>query len=157
MRAASMQDIIKFLECKRVAFVGVSRNPQHFSRALFREFIAKGYDPVPVNPQAAEIEARPCFAQLGDVTPRVDAALLMTGAPEATDQAVRECDEAGIRNIWIYKSVNANENHQHAVDFSRQRGSAVIEGYCPFMFLPQPVFFHRAHRFLLRISGSHPH
>ncbi len=156
MRAASLKDINKFLECKRVAFVGVSRNPQHFSRALFREFIAKGYDPVPVNPQAAEIEGRPCFAQLGNITPCVGAALLMTGAPDATDRAVRECDEADIRNIWIYKSVNANKDHQHAVESSRQRGSAVIEGYCPFMFLPQPVFFHRAHRFLLGITGGHP-
>ena len=100
-----MEDITKFLECKRVAFVGVSRDPQHFSRALFREFLAKGYDPVPVNPQATEIEGRKCFARLSDITPPVEAALLMTGAPDATDQAVRECRQADIRNIWIYKSV----------------------------------------------------
>ena len=47
MPEASLEDITKFLECKRVAFVGVSRDPKHFSRALFREFVAKGYDPSP--------------------------------------------------------------------------------------------------------------
>ena len=84
MREASLDDITKFLDCKRVAFVGVSRNSQHFSRLLFREFLAKGYDPVPVNPQAANIDGRQCFARIADVNPPVEAALLMTGAPEAT-------------------------------------------------------------------------
>ena len=156
MREASQKDISKFLECKRVAFVGLSRNPNHFSRALFREFIAQGYDAVPVNPQATEIEGRPCFSRLGEITPRVEAALLMTGAPAATDQAVHECDEAGIRNIWIYKSVTDGQDHARLVEASRLRGSAVVEGYCPFMFLPHPMFFHRAHRFLMKVTGNHP-
>jgi predicted CoA-binding protein len=69
MRDASLEDITKFLECKRVAFVGVSRDPQHLSRALFREFLGRGYDPVPVNPQATEIEGRNCFARLSDIAP----------------------------------------------------------------------------------------
>jgi predicted CoA-binding protein len=58
MRGVSLRDITKFLECKRVAFVGVSRDPHHFSRSLWREFLAKGYDPVPVDPQATEIEGQ---------------------------------------------------------------------------------------------------
>ena len=156
MREASLEDITKFLECKRVAFVGVSRNPQHFSRSLFREFLAKGYDAVPVNPQATEIEGRKCFARLADITPPVEAALLLTGAPDATDQAVRECNEADIRNIWIYKSVQDGENHEQAMEFCRLRGSAVVEGYCPFMFLPHPGLFHRVHRFLMKVAGNYP-
>ena len=156
MRDASLEDITKFLECKRVAFVGVSRNPQHFSRALFREFLAKGYDAVPVNPQAAEIEGRKCFARLSEITPPVEAALLMTGAPDATDQAVRECNQADIRNIWIYKSVSDGNDHEQAVEFCRLRGTAVVEGYCPFMFLPHPELFHRVHRFFMKVAGSYP-
>jgi hypothetical protein len=156
MREASLEDITKFLECKRVAFVGVSRRPQHFSRALLREFGAKGYDPVPVNPQATEIEGRKCFARLADITPPVEAALLMTGAPEATDQALRECIESDIRKIWIYKSVHDGDNHEQAMEFCRLRGSAVIEGYCPFMFLPHPAMVHRVHHFLMKVVGSNP-
>jgi len=156
MREASLEDITKFLECKRVAFVGVSRQPQHFSQSLLREFVAKGYDPVPVNPQATEIEGRRCFARLGDITPPVEAALLMTSAPEATDQAVRECNEANIQRIWIYKSVHDGDNHEQAMESCRLRGSAVVEGYCPFMFLPHPGLAHRVHRFLMKVSGNYP-
>src|ERR1035438_4353633 len=53
---ASLEDITKFLACKRVALVGVSRNPHHFSRALMGEFLAKGYDAVPINPNCTEIQ-----------------------------------------------------------------------------------------------------
>jgi len=155
MREASLKDITHFLGCKRVAFVGVSRDSKHISRSLFREFIAKGYDAVPVNPQATEIEDRKCFARLSDITPPVDAALLMTGLPEATDQAVHECKEADIRDIWIYKSVN-NESHVQAVESSRSQGSTVVEGYCPFMFLPHPALFHRLHRMIMKVAGSYP-
>ena len=143
MREASLEDITKFLECKRVAFVGVSRNPHHFSRSLWREFLAKGYDPVPVNPQATEIEGRKCFGRVSDIVPPADAALLMTGAPEDTAQALRDCNASDIRNIWIFKSVSDREEHEEAVEFCRLRGSGVVEGYCPFMFLPHPGLFHR--------------
>ncbi len=156
MPETSLEDITKFLECKRVAFVGVSRDPHHFSRALFREFVAKGYDPVPLNPQAAQIEGRKCFAHLSEITPPVDAALLLTGAPDATDDAVRECNEADIRNIWIYKDMHDSKDHEQAIDFSRSHGTAVVEGHCPFMFLPHPGLVHRVHRFISKATGSYP-
>jgi predicted CoA-binding protein len=156
MREASLTDITKFLESKRIAFVGVSRNPRHFSRALFREFLAKGYDAFPVNPQGTEIEGRKCFARLADITPPVEAVLLMTGSQNATDQAIRECKQAGIGNIWIYKSVSDGSAHEREVESCRSRGSAVVEGYCPFMFLPQAGLIHRAHRFFMKLAGSHP-
>jgi predicted CoA-binding protein len=156
MREASMKDITKFLQCKRVALVGVSRDPRHFSRAVFREFLAKGFDPVPVNPHATEIEGRNCFASLSDIKPSVEAALLLTGAPDATDQAMRDCQEADIRNIWIYKTVHDSAGHEQAMEFSRSQGAAIVEGYCPFMFLPQPVLFHRVHRFMMKVTGSYP-
>jgi predicted CoA-binding protein len=156
MRTALLEDITKFLECKRIAFVGVSRNPQHFSRALWREFLAKGYDPVPVNPQAADIDGRKCFARISDITPPVEGALLMTGTPAATDQAARECDEAQIRKIWIYKSVDDGSDHEQAMEACRSHGSTVVEGHCPFMFLPQAGMVHRVHRFFMKVAGSYP-
>jgi len=156
MREASLEDITKFLECKRIALVGVSRKPQHFSRALMREFIAKGYDPVPVNPQATEIEGRMCSARLADVSPAVEAALLLTGAPETTDQALRDCHAAGVQRIWIYRQVHDGQSHEKTLDSCRARGTAVIEGYCPMMFLPRPGWVHRVHRLLMKVSGSYP-
>jgi predicted CoA-binding protein len=152
---ALLEDIKKFLDSKRLAVVGVSRDPKHFSRAVFREFVAQGYDAVPVNPKATEIEGRQCFPRIADVTPAVEAVLLLTPAGR-TYQALDECKQVNIRKIWMYKAVPDREIHEHAVEFCRQRGSAVIEGHCPFMFLPNPGLFHRIHRVLMKVAGSYP-
>jgi hypothetical protein len=56
----------------------------------------------------------------------------------------------------MYKTVTGQENHEHAVEFCRLRGSAVIEGYCPFMFLPHPKLFHQLHRIIMKVVGSYP-
>jgi predicted CoA-binding protein len=156
MRDGSQEDIADFLNTSRLAFVGVSRDSKHFSRALFREFIAQGYDPIPVNPQATEIEGRGCFTHVFNIPPPVEAALIMTGTPDATTQAIRECNQADIRKLWIYKAVSKGESHEQTVELCRLHGSAVIEGYCPFMFLPNPKFFHRVHRVLMKVAGSYP-
>jgi hypothetical protein len=155
MKDGSLEDIKEFLATKRLAIVGVSRDPRHFSRGLFREFLAQGYDAVPVNPQAKEIEGRACVAGVADITPPVEAALLMTPAA-TTDQALRECHQAAVKQIWIYRTRRDGEAHERAVESCRKRGSTVIEGYCPFMFLPSPVFFHRVHRFFMKVAGSYP-
>ncbi len=139
----------EFLAQKRIAVVGVSRNPSDYSRMLFREFRKRGYDAVPVTPQAEEIEGVRSFARVQDITPGVDAALVLT-APRITGAIVRDCADAGIARVWLRKDV------QGAAGFCRSRGIAVIAGQCPFMFLPGAGGVHRLHGFLLKIVGRYP-
>ncbi|MBI5563817.1 MAG: CoA-binding protein, partial [Chloroflexi bacterium] len=37
-----------------------------------------------------------------------------------------------------------------------QHGMSVVDGQCPFMFLPQTMWFHRMHGFIKKVSGSYP-
>jgi predicted CoA-binding protein len=92
---ASLETIQNFLAHKRIAMVGISRNPSDFSGKLFEEFCRHGYDMVPVNPNATQIHARRCFARLQDVQPPVEAVLLMT-SPEVSDTVVGDCADAGV-------------------------------------------------------------
>ena len=55
---ASKQVIHSFLSCRRIAVVGVSRDPKDFSRAVCRAFAENGYDVVPVNANGGTIEGR---------------------------------------------------------------------------------------------------
>jgi predicted CoA-binding protein len=73
-----------FLGQKRLAIVGVSREPNDFTRALFREFLTRGYDVAPVNPAITEMEGQHCFARLQEVAPPVDGAVLLTSPPLPT-------------------------------------------------------------------------
>src|SRR5438270_13966472 len=139
-----LESIQAFLSQKRFAIVGVSQTPKDFSRALFREFRDRGYDPVPVNPAASEIEGRPCFPTVQEIQPPVEAVLLMT-SPAVTDAVVHDCAEAGIKRIWMYRAGGRGAVTQEAVQFCESSGMSVIPGECPLMFLPGGAWFHRFH------------
>jgi uncharacterized protein len=151
----TMERIHDFLGQKRLAIVGVSQRPNDFSRALFREFRERGYDTVPVNPQAREIDGQACFARLRDVEPPVDGALLMT-SPAVTDSVVRDCSEAGVKRVWMFRATGKGSVSTDAVKFCESNGISVIPGECPLMFLPAGAWFHRFHGMLRKITGSYP-
>lgn len=152
---SNLEQIQDFLGQKRVAIVGVSHDPKNFSRSLFQEFRSRGYDAVPVNPEAGEIAGTPCFARLQDIQPPVDAVLLMT-SPQVTETVVRDCAEAGIKRVWMYRAAGKGAVSDSAVQFCEANGMAVIAGECPFMFFPATAWFHRCHGFVKKILGSYP-
>jgi len=152
---ASRQTIDNFLAQKRIAMVGISRNPKDFSVALFEELCCRGYDMVPVNPQMQQVAGRPCFAHVWDVQPPVDAALLMT-SPAVTEEVVRDCAEAGIKKIWMYRAGGEGAVSSSALAFCWENGIEVVPGECPFMFLPKAGGIHTLHGFLRKITGSYP-
>ncbi len=144
-------DIEDFLKQKRLALVGVSRNERDFTRTLFREFVHRGYDAVPVNPACEAIDGRPCFHRVQDVTPPLDGALLLT-PPAGTEPAAMDCAAAGVPRIWMYRAVGKGAVSARAVGFCKSRGLRVIAGYCPYMFWKDAAFFHRLHGFLVKLS-----
>jgi predicted CoA-binding protein len=151
----SLDSIEDFLAQKRIAMVGISREPGSFSVQLFKELSRRGYDVVPVNPQTPNIQGRRCFAHVQDIEPPVEAALLMT-SPEGTDAVVNDCAEAGIRRIWMYRAAGRGAVSDQAVQFCREHGIRVVAGECPLMFLPRSGGIHRLHGFLRRITGRYP-
>lgn len=151
----SLKTILDFLAHKRIAMVGISRNPADFSARLFEEFCRQGYDMVPVNPAAQEIHARRSYARLQDIQPPVEAALLMT-SPEVTEAVVHDCADAGVKSVWMYRSHGKGAISTPAIEFCQERGIAVVRGECPFMFLPETGAIHRIHGFVRKITGHYP-
>ena len=152
---AKLAQIASFLEQKRFAMVGVSRNPREISRLLLKEFKQRGYKVVLVNPSANEIEGELCYARMQDITPPVEAALVLT-SPAWTEQVVRECAEAGVKRVWLYGTSNPNKVSEAALQFCREQGIDVIPGECPFMFLAGSGFVHGAHGVINKFFGAYP-
>src|SRR5215467_10015759 len=136
IQRTSLDTIQDFLAQKRIAIVGMSRDPKSISALLFNEFARRGYDIVPVNPNIQEFLGRKCFARLQDIQPPVDAALLLT-SPEVTDVVVQDCAECGIRRVWMHRAGGQGAVSDKAIEFCRERRISVIPGECPLMFLPQ--------------------
>ena len=151
----TLDDVRDFLAQRRVALVGLSRDPKDFSRLLFREMSQRGYDMVPVNPAARELEDRRCFASVQEIAPPVAGVLIMT-APRETDRVVRDCAQAGVRRVWMHRGGGQGAVSKEAAEFCRQNGIRLVEGYCPLMFLAGTPFFHRVHGFILKLVGGYP-
>jgi predicted CoA-binding protein len=134
----------EFLARGRFALVGASRDEKSFSRYVLRELLRRGYDVVPVNVAAAEMEGRRCFARVQDVSPPVDAALLMT--PRArTGGAVADCLAAGVRHVWMHRGGGPGAATPEAVARCQAAGIEPIVDLCPFMTLPHAGWFHQLH------------
>ncbi len=151
---SSLEDIQDFLAQKRIAVVGVGRDPKDFNHKMFQSFRELGYDAVPVNPHAKEVEGAPCFPSVQEIEPPVDAVLIMTPAA-TTDTIAKDCADAGVKRIWMYRAAGQGAVSQAAVEFCQRNGIRVVDG-CPYMFLPNTPWFHRLHGFLVKITGNYP-
>ncbi|HTS35508.1 MAG TPA: CoA-binding protein [Candidatus Solibacter sp.] len=153
---ARLESIEDFLAQKRIAMVGISHDPKNFSSMLFDEFVRRGYDVVPVNPSVTEVLGRRCYARLQDVQPPVGAAILMT-SPAVTEFVVRDCAEAGIKRVWMYRAAGQGAVSERAIEFCRDHGIAVVPGECPYMFWSDAHLGHRFHGFIRKVTGRYPH
>lgn len=146
--------IDEFLRQRRIAVVGVSRNPREFSRRLWRDLQSYGFNAVPVNPHIAELDGARVFATVRDITPPVDAALVITAAAQA-DSVVRDCLDAGVTRIWLHLGLGREPLSAGVRELCHSRGIAPIDGFCPYMFLPQAGWFHHLHGFFARHSAAY--
>jgi len=150
------QQIDDFLALKRLAVVGVSRDPKAFSTQLWQELRQRRYEAVPVNPNADEIDGQRCYARVQDITPPVEGVLIMT-TPAVTDQIVADCEEAGVRHVWIHRGLGGGSVSREAVEYCEAHGLDAVVGHCPYMFLPGTPFFHTVHAYGKKLTGSYPH
>jgi acyl-CoA synthetase (NDP forming) len=147
-----------FLARKRIAVVGVSREPGT-GNAIFNRLQKAGYDAVPVNPHAAEIEGVPCYPSVQAIPAPVEAVVIVT-RPEVTETVVRDCAAAGVSRVWMHENGFAGPANSsvsaEAVAFCRENGIEVIAGGCPLMFGPTADFGHKCMRWLLGVMGRLP-
>lgn len=135
----------RFLASKRIAVVGVSRNPKDFSRAVFSALAKAGYDVVPVNPGVEAVEGHRCFPRLSEVAPPVEGALLLVSSAQA-EAVTRDAIAGGVKQLWFHRGAGPGAASPAALALCAQAGVAVVAELCPFMVLPPPSWWgHRLH------------
>jgi uncharacterized protein len=155
MPVTSRASVDGFLALKRIAIVGVSGKDADFSREIFRKFVESGYDVIPVNPKLTEVEGRPCFAKMGDVSPAPEGALILTSAA-ISEQVVSECAAAGVNHVWLHRGAGQGAVSIGALRVCRENGIDVVAGECPFMFLAGTSFPHKAHVWIKKLMFRYP-
>jgi hypothetical protein len=144
-------DVEDFLACERIAVVGVSRSGKKFGNTAYRELRAKGYQVIPVHPQATQIEGDVCVPSLSAITPRADGVLVVV-PPAETERVVRDADSAGINRVWMQQGSQSDD----AIAFCHEHGMRVVANECILMFARPTGLFHRAHRWVAGAVGRLP-
>lgn len=150
MAKNSLTTINAFLEPGSFAFVGLSRDPKKFSRAVFKELIAKGYDIYPVNPNMDDVEGIKCYHGFSELPDSVKHGLIMT-PKTSTAEVVKNAVDNGFTHLWIQQGAETRE----AVDIARQNNVKLIYKAC-IMMHAHPGGVHRFHRFLSKLFGVFP-
>lgn len=153
--AAQVDD---FLAQKRIAVAGVSRdNSRHpAANLIYRRLKKTGHDVFAVNPNIGDFEGDRCYPDVKSIPGGVDGVVIIT-RPEITERIVRDCTAAGVRRVWMHRSLAKGASvSAEAVDYCRQHDISVIAGACPMMFGPGVDLGHACMRLVMRFTGGLP-
>ena len=147
-----------FLAQKRIAVAGVSRDTsQHAaSNLIYRRLKSTGHDVFAVNPHMHSFDGDRCYPDVQSIPDGVDGVVVVT-RPETTARIVRDCNDAGVRRVWMHQSIGRGSSvSPEAVEYCRQHDISVIAGGCPMMYGDGVDFGHACMRWLLKLTGGLP-
>jgi uncharacterized protein len=145
-----LENVYKFLNCKKFAIVGVSRNEKKFGNIVYKELKKKNYNILPVNPFMDTYNGEKCYKSINELPPDVEALIVVT-KPEITLPIVKEAIERGIKHIFLQKGAQNSE----AVEYAEENNVNIIQKHCILMFA-NPSGFHKFHRTFVKFFGLYP-
>jgi len=147
----SKQYINQFLEPKKLALAGVSRDPKKFGNMVYKELKDRGFEVYPINPNIDQINGDKCFKAVNDLPAEVRHVLVITPKIQTLD-TVREAVAKGIENFWIQQYSETKE----ALDFLKDKPVKLVTRECIFMWLEPVKGIHKFHRTVRKLFGLLP-
>ena len=147
-----------FLAQKRIAVAGVSRNKSHHpvGNLIYQRLKTTGHEVFAVNPHMQTFEGDRCYPDLQSIPGGVDGVVIIT-RPTTTQRIVRDCNEAGVRRVWMHQSMGKGTSvSSEAVEYCHQHDISVIAGACPMMYGEGTDVGHTCMRWILRLTGGLP-
>lgn len=144
-----------FLAQRRIAVAGVSREEGQAANAIYRRLRDAGYEVVPVNPNAEEVEGDRCYPSI-EALPEAPDGVLVATHPSVSPAVARDCVAAGVPRVWLHRGIGAGSASDEATAICREAGIAVLDGGCPMMFLEPVDIAHRCFRWFLGATGKLP-
>jgi uncharacterized protein len=145
--------IAEFLAGKRIAVAGVSRESATAANAIYRKLREGGREVIPLNPGATELEGATCYPDVRAVPGQIDG-LLFAAPPRVALEVVRQCAERGIKRIWFHRSFGEGSVSADAVRECEELGIRAIVGGCPMMYCEPVDPFHGCMRWWLTRTGK---
>jgi len=117
-----------FRDTRTIAVVGLSRDPAKAARRVPSYLAAKGYDVIPVNPNAERILGKEAVDRLSQVEEEVDMVLVFRPSDEA-GSVIRDAAARPERPvIWLQEGIR----NDLAAREAREKGITVVQDLCSF-------------------------
>ncbi len=139
-----------FVQAKRVAVVGVSRDPKKFGNAIATELKQRGYQVSLVHPEAKEIGGEPCVPNLAALKGQVDSVVICV-KPQQAGAALRDAAGAGIQRIWLQQGADSPET----MAVAKELGVTPVTRKCILMYAAPVKGLHGFHRTFAKIFGQY--
>ncbi|CAN5518460.1 hypothetical protein BH23ACI1_BH23ACI1_13800 [soil metagenome] len=153
--ARTPESVASFLRGTRIAVAGVSRTGQSAGNPVLQKLRRSGYDAIPVNPHAGEIDGVTCYPDLASVPGTLEGVVIATH-PQVSAEIVRQAAQRGVNAVWFHRSFGQGSVSDDAVQECGRLGLTCIVGGCPLMYCEPVDFPHRCMRAVLRWRGRLP-
>ncbi|MDP4265946.1 MAG: CoA-binding protein [Bacteroidota bacterium] len=150
MSKISAKDIESFCKLESYAIIGVSKNPKKFGNIVYTKLKEKGYNVVPVNPNAQNIGNDKCYKNIKNIPCKSDGIIILT-KPHNTSGIIKDAIDIGIKNIWIQQKSESDE----ALEIAFRNNINPIFGQCILMYM-LPKGIHLLHRKIKSFFGQMP-
>jgi predicted CoA-binding protein len=147
----TLNEIQKFLEPRKMAMAGASRNLKKFGGAIFKELREKGFELYPINPNAEEIQGVKCYKSVDELPADVEHLFIVT-SKEETESVAYAAIKKGMKMVWIQQKSDTPD----AVKAIEEAGIPLIHKKCIMMFADPVKSVHGFHRFFVKAFGGYP-
>lgn len=147
----SKASINAFLETRKLAIAGVSRDPKKFGFAVLGKLKKTGHDLYLVHPDADTLHGEPSYRSISLLPDDIGGLLIITPKAE-TLGVVEDAVKKGIPNLWIQQMSDTPES----VDYAISNKLNLVTGQCILMFAEPVQGVHRFHRNLKKWFGRLP-
>ena len=121
----SDDEIRGILSLKNVAVIGISKYEHKAAHFVPKYLNEKGYNIIPVNPNADQILDKPCYPSIGDVDQPVDIVDVFRPSDEVFP-FVQDAIKLKPKVIWLQEGIHNKE----AEDLARKQGVDVVFNRC---------------------------
>jgi uncharacterized protein len=147
----SKASIKAFLENRKLAIAGVSRDQKKFGYAVFTKLKEIGFDLYLIHPDTDTLYGEPCYRSISNLPAGIGGLLIMTPKTK-TLGLVEDAVKKGIPNLWIQQMSETPESIEYALSSKVN----LITGQCIMMFAEPVEGFHKFHRNLKKWFGRLP-
>jgi uncharacterized protein len=122
----SDSEIKKFYELKNIAVVGMSKNEGKAAHYVPKYLISLGYNVIPVNPTADEIQGRKSYPVVSNVPEKIDIVDIFRPSEDVPAVVKDALKKERIKVIWMQEGIYSEEAERMA----REKGVEVVYNRC---------------------------